>query len=189
MPATSILARRTAGFISTDAAPFIIGSVLDAGCGAKPYKRMFPECEWTGLDARPVGDLEADFDTHVEVATRDTVLCTDSLQFSRDPAKAIGNMAVALKPGGHLVISVPNCWHEDRISRWRFTVGGLGEMVTLAGLEILYLDGLGGLFDELADDYQNSFDISATFPPEFRGWVNHLDATYPMLSACIAVKK
>jgi hypothetical protein len=40
--------------------PGTYNDVLDVGCGAQPYRPMFPACEWTGLDARPVGDIEAD---------------------------------------------------------------------------------------------------------------------------------
>jgi SAM-dependent methyltransferase len=188
MPTPSVMARCNVGFLSTYANEFVKGRVLDVGCGSKPYRRLFPDCEWTGLDARPVGDIEADMDAYVSATHFDTVLCTDALQFSRDPARAVRNMGEDLAHGGFLVLTVPNCWEEDTISRWRVTVGGLGEMVTNAGLEVVYLDGLSGLFAELADDYRNTFDISASLPASFQGWVDHLDHTYPMLSAVIARK-
>ena len=188
MTVPSILAMRTSAFLSNEAEQFIVGDVLDVGCGAMPYKRLFPNTSWKGLDARPVGDIVADMDTHLESENYDTVLCTDSLQFSRDPKQAITNMASAVKRGGHLIIAAPNVAAEDQMSRWRFTVGGLGEMVQLAGLEIGYLDGLTGLFEDAASDFANSFGISTALPAQFKGWIAHLDRTYPMLSACIARK-
>lgn len=179
---------RTSAFLSTEAAPYIQGAVLDVGCGAMPYKPLFPECSWRGMDARPVGDFTADMDKHLEVEAYDTVLCTDSLQFSRDPRRAVTNMAAAVKRGGHLVIVAPNCWYEDQISRWRFTVGGLGELVAEAGLEIGYLDGLTGLWDDAASDFANTFGISTALPAQFKGWVARMDRLYPMLTAVVARK-
>lgn len=181
---------RTTAFLTTTAAPYIAGPLLDVGCGSKPYKPMFPEVEWIGLDARPVGDVECDMDDHqgTPVDPYMTVLCTDALQYSRDPKRAVANMASNLEAGGHLIIVAPNVAPEDGIARWRFTVGGLGEMVKLAGLEIVYLDGLTGLFEDAANDFANSFDISSALPAQFRGWIGHLDQTYPMLSAVIAQK-
>ena len=171
----------------------ITGRVLDVGCGAKPYKRMFPECEWTGLDARPVGEVTADMDLDYDLEPEfDTVLCTDALQFSRDPKRAVGNMAYALKSGGHLIITAPNC-AEDDDSRWRFTLGGLGELVHLAGLELIYIgdgraEGFGGLFQALGNDLKNSFEYRAEVPANFDGWTAAMDSKYPMLSCVIARK-
>lgn len=188
MNRTQMVTLRTTAFLINEAAPHMRGRVLDVGCGSKPYKPLFHDLEWTGLDARPVAELEADMDDPIGDELYDTVLCTDSLQFSRSPQVAVANMAAALAPGGTLIITAPNVRHEDTISRWRFPLGGISELVNAAGLEIVYLDGLTGLWESEAESLRNSTQYASALPPEFRGWVAYLDKHYPMMSAVIARK-
>jgi SAM-dependent methyltransferase len=183
------MALRTTAFLISEAAEFVKGDVLDAGSGDAPFKRLFDHSvkSWTTLDARPVADTQQDFD-HPFEGSYDTVVCTDALQFSREPKQALFNLAYVLNKGGHLVITAPNCWHEDQISRWRFPIGGLGELVESAGLDIVYLDGLGGLMTMEAEAVNMIGEYASNIPASFRGFIGRFDHLYPMMSACIARK-
>lgn len=186
-----MMAMRTAAWLSGDAHPYIKGNVLDVGAGDAPYKRLFaPLVEsWTTLDARPVADVLGDMDDFESEMPFDTVLCTDALQFSRDPRRAVANMADCLAVGGHLILSAPNCWFEDAISRWRFTLGGMGELIESAGLKVVSLDGLTGLFQSEAENCHLIGEYTSQVPATFQGFINSLDRIYPMATAVIAVKE
>ena len=183
---------RTTAFLTNEAAPYIQGAVLDVGAGDAPYKRLFaPLVEsWTSTDARPVADIEWNLDDPPpeSLGEYDTVICTDTLQFVKAPVQAVWRMAHHLKPGGHLILSVPNCWHEDQTARWRVTIGGLGEMVSDAGLSTVYLDGLTGLFEMESENAHMIGEYTSSIPATFRGFISAMDRLYPMLSVCIARK-
>jgi len=187
----SHMALRTMAWLVNDAPPYMRGDVLDAGAGSAPYKRVFEHNtdSWTTLDARPVADIQHDFDEPIgRDGEYETVLCTDALQFSRRPQLAVSNLAGCLKTGGHLVLSAPNCYYEDQISRWRFTLGGMGELVEQAGLEIVTLEGLTGLMTMEAEHANMIGEYASAIPASFRGFIGHFDRLYPMITAVIARK-
>lgn len=92
--------------------------VLDAGCGAQAYL-TFGESPYTvGLDNSPemlarndtldeklLGDLQT---FELPSGSFDVVVCWYVLEHLPRPELAVANMASALRPGGLLVIAVPN---------------------------------------------------------------------------------
>jgi SAM-dependent methyltransferase len=93
--------------------------VLDAGCGRYAAMVELPDdCHLVGidisadgldanpdLDERIVGDLET---YPLPAETFDLVVCWDVLEHLRRPQLALVNLTRSLKPGGRLVIGIPN---------------------------------------------------------------------------------
>lgn len=97
-----------------------LSDVLDAGCGYTLPLDFPRSARLVGLDASPealaknqnidfgiVGDIET-YPLHAEEF--DAVLCWTVLEHLANPRAALANMARALRPGGLLIIGIPNIW-------------------------------------------------------------------------------
>ncbi len=95
-------------------------SALDAGCGYTLPLDFSRDVHLVGLDASPealaknenidqgiVGDIET---YPLEADAYDLILCWTVLEHLTRPGGAIANMAHGLRPGGLLVIGIPNIW-------------------------------------------------------------------------------
>lgn len=172
-------------------AQYITGKVLDVGCGSKPYKHLFPECEWVGLDIRPVGDIQADaMSIPVEDDSFDTVLCIDALQYVLAPQAAMKEMARVVKPGGHVIVAAPDCTREDSESYFSFRVMGLGAMAEMSGLEIVELKAGGRIWEYEFADWATQSVYGIALPQEIQGFIAMLDEElYPQVAVLIGRKK
>lgn len=168
----------------------VVGKVLDAGCGSKPYKRLFPECEWVGLDARAVGEIQGDIhEIPCEDASFDTVLCTDTLQFAYYPHIAVKEMCRVLKPGGHLIIVAPNVSPEDKHAFWNFKVASLAMMCADAlGIQP-QANAMTGLIKTEFDPYRARVKHQALYPADIQGFIDSMDERYPVASVIVAKKE
>jgi len=136
-------------------ARFARGTLLDVGCGEKPYAPLTaPHVDrHIGLDhpatqhATGAVDLFAvAYETGLADASIDTVLCTSVLEHLEEPGRAVEEMARVLKPGGHLILSAPQYWHLHEAPRdfYRFTRHGLEHLLAGAGLDVLEVAPLAG---------------------------------------------
>ena len=126
--------------------PRVRGNVLDAGCGAQPYRPLFSrDTTYIGIDTI---DAMAHFgyefpDTRyfhgdhwpVEDASVNFVLCTETLEHVADPEIPLGEAFRCLVPGGTLLLTVPFAarWHFIPYDYWRFTPSGLDRLLAIAG--------------------------------------------------------
>jgi SAM-dependent methyltransferase len=92
--------------------------VLEAGCGSASYVEFGGRARVVGidvserqlsrhpeLDERILGDIE----THnFHANSFDLIVCWDVLEHLRRPRRAVANLAKALRPGGLLVLALPN---------------------------------------------------------------------------------
>jgi len=98
---------------------------LDAGCGTGRLSRYLASrgCTVTGVDAsaemiriasnghskavqfQQIADIET---MDIEPASFDGVLCISVLEYLADPSAALARFASGLRPGGLLIVSVPN---------------------------------------------------------------------------------
>src|SRR5207249_343731 len=88
------------------------GRLLDAGAGNQPYREWYAPLvrEVVAVDAAPIEGLSA-----LAVADRlpfadgsfDTVLSTQVWEHVEDPGMAAREAFRVLRPGGHLVVTVP----------------------------------------------------------------------------------
>jgi SAM-dependent methyltransferase len=94
------------------------GDLLDVGCGEMPYRSFLPRSvRYTGIDVPQAsafsmhGNEEVvpfdGFSIPFPDASFDTLLCTEVLEHSPEPAALIKEMERVLKPGGILIATVP----------------------------------------------------------------------------------
>ena len=75
----------------------------------------------------------------------DVVLCTEVLEHVPEPVKTLKEFHRVLKPGGHLILSVPFLYqtHEQPYDFFRYTPFGLHYMFTQAGFNIITCEARG----------------------------------------------
>jgi SAM-dependent methyltransferase len=139
--------------------PHASGAVLDAGCGAQPYRGLFRrDVRYIGIDTE---DARRNFgyetpDTRyfrgdtwpVEDASIDLVLCTEALEHVPDPARLLSEAMRSLRPGGTLVLTVPFAarWHFIPHDYWRFTPSGLKRLLSECGFTVTGVYARGNAF-------------------------------------------
>ena len=127
------------------------GVALDIGCGNSPYRAPV-ESRGFRLKTLDISDESApDFvgtieDTGLPDAFADLVLCTQVLEHSLDPERGLQDIHRILRPGGHLILTVPHIWfyHPHPTDNWRFTQEGLIRLTERANFVPLRLLSQGG---------------------------------------------
>jgi SAM-dependent methyltransferase len=131
--------------------PYVKGTLLDVGCGRRPYEKTFfaGASKYIGTDylsdrSRP--DVIA---TALEIpfidGSFDTVVSTEVLEHVPDPLRAMREMHRVLKSGGHLILSTPMYWprHEVPYDFFRYPYDGMLHLVKESGLELTKLYNRG----------------------------------------------
>jgi SAM-dependent methyltransferase len=127
------------------------GIALDIGCGRSPY-RVLAESRGFHLKTLDISaDTAPDFVGTVEHTGlpdgfADLVLCTQVLEHSLDPERGLRDIHRILRPGGHLIVTVPHVWfyHPHPNDNWRFTQEGLARIALRTGFEPRLLLSQGG---------------------------------------------
>ncbi|MBW8015803.1 MAG: class I SAM-dependent methyltransferase [Planctomycetes bacterium] len=96
---------------------------------------------FSGKGVDIVQDMTVDFDRLSEVFDNKrfgTIFCLSVLEHCENPFKMAENITRLLKPGGHIVLSVPFCWqiHGYPQDFWRFTPQGIKKLFS----EIDFID-------------------------------------------------
>lgn len=131
--------------------------VLDVGAGHQTYK-PFVEArghKYLVADLYPrsvppdlISDVQelAILDSSVDLA-----MCMQVLEHVPRPWVAIKELARVVRPGGHVIISVPHLAyiHNAPHDYFRFTHYGIRILAEEAGLEVVQVKSLGGLFSFL----------------------------------------
>jgi len=147
-------------WLSDAAVPFARGSLLDYGCGGKPYEALFR----THIDQYTAADVVVAAGTHLDLLIKpgqalpvadgafDTVLSTQTLEHVPDPAFYIAEAARVLKPGGRLVLTAPMFCrhHESPYDFTRFTKYGIENLLAQGGFHVMRLDACGGIVAGIA---------------------------------------
>lgn len=186
---TVLLTLRTSLYLQQTAHAYMKGRLLDAGCGTKPYLRLFSELveDWVGLDARAVGDVMGYIEENdIPDEEFDTVLCTNVVHLCPDPQIAVAELARMVKPGGHVIVTFP-CLSSG--GRYSFTPDCARELVERAGLKVIDHQTVGGLFADEFEAFLAWGRYSVAIPKELHGFIQHLDRTYPLMSAVVARKE
>lgn len=95
---------------------WIMGRILDIGCGTDPYPGAI------GYD-KELGDKDAQLLPEIEEDVFDTIVSSHCLEHMKDPTIAFTNWLRVLKPGGYIVFTVPD-WtlYEHHIWPSKFNV-------------------------------------------------------------------
>jgi len=165
------------------------GKVLDVRCGNKPYKRFFPECEWIGIDSRPVGDIAGSLeDFPIPDDTFDVVLCLDALSFVFSPMRTVRECYRVLKPGGFFAAAVRNIAPDDDEILWKFSKRGLDFLVSSAGFDEIQLVSDGGIIGAEWGSMANFEKYSIHMSADVTGWLEQMNKRYHAVSFVMARK-
>lgn len=139
------------------------GVLLDIGCGHKPYQSLLltPPSQVTkyiGLDIP--SDIYHSSDVYWDGRTMpiagdsvDCAMVTEVLEHCADPEVLLRAAWKALKPGGHLLFTVPFIWplHDVPYDEYRYTPFALMRHLNNAGFAEVNLRALGGWDASLAE--------------------------------------
>lgn len=127
----------------------VSGSLLDVGCGSKPYESIFTNRvdRYLGLDIdtpmtrqRGIADyFYTGKQFPLDSSSFDVVLCNQVLEHVFNPEEFLDEVNRVLKPNGKLILTVPFVWdeHEQPFDYARYSSFGLAHLLKNAGFEIL----------------------------------------------------
>jgi SAM-dependent methyltransferase len=130
-------------------APRIEGDILDFGCGSKPYESLFTKAaSYVGVDIEVSGHDHATSKIDVYYDGKhlpfvndrfDAVVAFEVLEHVFNIDEVISEMRRVLKPGGHMLISIPFAWdeHEAPYDFSRYTSYGIKHIHERNGFETL----------------------------------------------------
>jgi len=129
-------------------AHYINGKVLDVGCGQKPYKHVFSTSSYIGMDIEQSGHSHQD--EHIDVYydgkvfpfednSFDNALTNQVFEHVFNPEEFLSEIHRVLRPGGHLLITVPFVWdeHEQPYDYARYSSFGLTHVLQSNGFKII----------------------------------------------------
>jgi SAM-dependent methyltransferase len=126
--------------------------ILDLGCGRdKPYQRLFRSQHYFGIDLYEPADILGDI-ASLPFPNRccDAILCTEVLEHVPDPGRVLSEINRVLKPGKHLILTVPLLWGEHEVVDYqRWTEAGLRKLLGEYGFQVEKLNRRGGLFSSI----------------------------------------
>jgi SAM-dependent methyltransferase len=137
------------------------GTLLDIGCGLRPYEDLFAVDCYFGFDLRdsprpPFQKLPDVWFDGVIVPVRDNcadhLLCTAVMQYCLDPHSFMQELVRILKPGGNLILVVPQseALMEAPFDRYRYTLFGVQHLCAAHGLRILRAQAAVGFWQSMA---------------------------------------
>lgn len=123
------------------------GKLLDFGCGSKPYQTLFETTEYIGTDIEVSGHdhINEDIDVYYDGKTLpfdnetfDSVFSSEVFEHIFNLPEILDELYRVLKPGGHMLVTVPFVWdeHEVPYDFARYTSFGLRHIFREKGFEI-----------------------------------------------------
>lgn len=143
------------------------GKLLDIGCGNSPFKKFFPNMNYTGIDKYIKREevIRADAHNLPFIDDRfDVILCTEVIEHTEEPKKVLNEAKRVLKPEGKLILTAPQTWclHYEPNDYYRYTKYGLKYIIEETGFDVEKTKQLGNLFhiigSRLIDSFYETFD-------------------------------
>jgi len=177
-------------------APLLKGSVLDFGCGAKPYRELFTNASsYTGLDIEKSGHSHQD--EHIDVFYDgkiipfgeehfDHVFSTEVFEHVFNIDEVLPEIKRVLRKDGYLLITCPFVWpeHERPYDFARYTSFGIRHILEKHGFTIEKEIKTGHFFEVLAQ--QRIFYTFCLIPkkPAFLYPILHQLLILPQIISC-----
>lgn len=123
------------------------GTLLDVGCGVKPYRELFGVDKYWGVDVQGGGHSDGVKDSDifydgvslpVKALSVDSVISTQVIEHISSPAIYLSEIHRVLKPGGMLLLTAPLLFgeHEKPYDFFRYTSYGIKHILIDAGFDI-----------------------------------------------------
>lgn len=155
----------------------LTGNGIDVGAGGDPVQ--LPKCKAFDMHDGDANHLSR----YISKSTLDYVHASQCLEHMHEPTAALLDWAICVRPGGHLVVTVPDfdlyehCqWpsrfnpdHKSAWSMWRKSAPGVPLIYVPAWCRDLKQHGLACLKVELCDaryDYGMLGDVDQTLSPD-----------------------
>lgn len=131
---------------------FLKGSILDFGCGRKPYTSLFSNCNsYTGLDIKLNEDSEKNVfaDIYYDGITFpipsssfDNVFSSDTFELISNPDVILGEIHRVLKDDGYFLLTVPFVWEEHWLpfDYSRYSSSGIKTLLEKNNFSVLSVD-------------------------------------------------
>lgn len=137
------IARRLLFSTIKEHADYARGWVLDLGCGAQPYRKLFQHVDrYISIDLSPGSEINVR-GTALALPFLDsafhTVLCSEVLEHVPEPSKLLTEVERVLKPGGFLMLTTPQTWglHFEPLDFYRYTKHGLRYLAEKSKLKVV----------------------------------------------------
>lgn len=138
-------------FIEKYSANIYGGSLLDVGCGSKPYKKLFKVDEYIGLDIETSGHDHSSSEVDVfydgnEIpfgnSHFDHVFASEVFEHVFNLDKLLNEINRVTKRGGSLLITLPFVWdeHEEPFDFARYSSFGISSILKKNGYTIKSFD-------------------------------------------------
>lgn len=127
---------------------YMHGRLLDFGCGSKPYKALFTVSEYVGADIEVSGHdhRHEAIDVYYDGKTLpfaddsfDSVFSSEVFEHVFNLSQILDELHRVLKPGGHMLLTVPFVWDEHEIPYdfARYTSFGLKHILQEKGFVVV----------------------------------------------------
>lgn len=134
------------------AAQFAHGTLLDIGCGNKPYSEIFTEvtkyigCDVVQSNEHLVDVISVGIELPFPTEVFDTVFSTQVLEHVAEFQQLLNESFRVLRPNGHIILSAPMYWHlhEEPHDFFRYTQYGLKYILEKAGFQVVQIMPNGG---------------------------------------------
>jgi SAM-dependent methyltransferase len=135
-------------------APQLSGSLLDFGCGRKPYEDLFHVKEYIGIDMEQTGHEHTLSKVDVYYDGKnipfpdnsfDSVFCSEVFEHVFNLEEVLVEIKRVLKPGGKILITVPFSWNEHEIpfDFARYSSFGIRHILEKNGFDVVQLEKSG----------------------------------------------
>lgn len=128
---------------------YLSGTMLDFGCGKRPYKHLFNVQNYIGVDLDESGHDHKN--EHIDVYYDgkkipfdndhfDSVFSSEVFEHIFNLGEILDELYRVTKPGGHMLITLPFVWDEHEIPYdfARYTSFGIEHLLTKAGFKIIH---------------------------------------------------